>query len=411
MLYYLVRPVARYVLRYYFARIDLTGLEHIPRDRPVILAANHPTAFLEPCILACFQPRTLRFLARGNLFRSRWARALLAALHILPVYRRKDGDFAKVRRNHGTLAACYRALGAGRAVMVLAEGHTVQERRLRPLRKVTARLALGALEANPTLREVYVVPVGVNYGAADAVRSTVMIRCGAPLLASDYRDTYRTQPARTIRALTRELEDRLAESVVHFPDPAADDAHELWLEMHRNDCPDGGRGLTHDGTLLDAELAAARALLAPEPLRHYGNRLRHYGIRDRDVVALNRGAPHHPGLAWWLTTALAGLLLLPQLPLWLLAEAIARSQTNYREFFSPVRFAAVAIGTLLYPPALFLLPPGGAVWLLLSLLLVRWAGARGQEFLDWSGRRRARRAGPEVVELRRALVGHRGGGV
>jgi 1-acyl-sn-glycerol-3-phosphate acyltransferase len=44
MVYHLVRPVARYVLRYYYRNIDLTGLENIPADAPVILAVNHPTA-------------------------------------------------------------------------------------------------------------------------------------------------------------------------------------------------------------------------------------------------------------------------------------------------------------------------------------------------------------------------------
>ena len=93
MLYYLVRPVVRYVLSYYYRNIDVSGLENIPQDAAVILAANHPTGFIEPCILACFQSRPLRFLARGSVFVNAIYNRLLAAVNILPVFRWEDGGY------------------------------------------------------------------------------------------------------------------------------------------------------------------------------------------------------------------------------------------------------------------------------------------------------------------------------
>jgi len=170
MVYHLVRPVARYVLRYYYRNIDLTGLENIPPDAAVVLAANHPTAFIEPCILACFQPRTLWFLARGNLFKNVFYNNLLAAVHILPVFRLEDGGYGRLKDNFGTFEACFRALSQGKAIMNLAEGRCIHEKALRPLRKGTARLALGAMQRDATLKEVYSVPVGCNFTHPDRVR-------------------------------------------------------------------------------------------------------------------------------------------------------------------------------------------------------------------------------------------------
>jgi len=195
MLYYLVRPVARYVLRYYYRNIDLTGLENIPQNAAVILAANHPTAFIEPCILACFQPRTLWFLARGNLFKNRLYNAFLAAVHILPVFRLEDGGYSRLKDNFSTFDACFRALSKGKAIMNLAEGRCIHEKALRPIRKGTARLALGAMQRDSTLKEVYIVPVGCNFTHPDRVRDQVMIRFGEPILTSAFMDEFRRSEA------------------------------------------------------------------------------------------------------------------------------------------------------------------------------------------------------------------------
>ncbi|NJL77450.1 MAG: hypothetical protein HC892_22855 [Saprospiraceae bacterium] len=56
----MIRPFARFGLLAFCKKIYVSGAENIKTDRPVILASNHPTAFLEPCILACFyQPQSI----------------------------------------------------------------------------------------------------------------------------------------------------------------------------------------------------------------------------------------------------------------------------------------------------------------------------------------------------------------
>ena len=85
--YRFVRPLARIALKTYFSKIYLNGLEKIPADKPIILAANHPSAFLEPCILATTLPRPLHFMVRGDLFQKPLYRALLMSLHMIPMYR------------------------------------------------------------------------------------------------------------------------------------------------------------------------------------------------------------------------------------------------------------------------------------------------------------------------------------
>ncbi len=403
MLYFLVRPLARYVLAYYFRRIDITGLEHIPPNAAVILAANHPTAFLEPCIMACFQRRPLHFLVRGDLYKNSLASWLLRALRMLPVYRIQDGGYGQVNRNYETFEDCYRVLSQQKAVMILAEGRCIHEKRLRPLRKGTARIALGALDRDTSLHEVYIVPVGVNFVAADRVRSTVMIRCGPPVIASAYLSEYRQNETAGLRTLTDELRQRLQGLVIRIPDRLIDEVYERKLELARNDLHLHGTGVSHSGKQLDTELAVVAAPLSNGPgILRYAARLQKHGITDADLLDKR----DQRKMSWtWIP---AGLLLLPQLPLWAVAEMVALRGAKTVEFYSPVRWAAVAVGTLFYLPLLFLLPWTGKVWLVLSLLLTNWALRQIEDFLRWRGATLAAKLVPAerelLLELRKELI-------
>jgi 1-acyl-sn-glycerol-3-phosphate acyltransferase len=398
MLYYLVRPLARYVLRYYYRHIDISGLEHIPQDGAVILAANHPTAFIEPCLLACFQGRSLHFLARGDLYKSKWAEWVLRALHILPVYRIEDGGYGKLTENYATFEACYGVLSRRGAINILAEGRCIHEKQLRPLRKGTARIALGALEADPTLPEVYIVPVGVNFVDATRARSTVMIRCGAPLQASDYLKAYRENGNQAFNRLTADLRTALSPLIVQHP-RGREAAAETLLRKVRHDLhPYPLFGLTHSGEQLLAELAAPTQEVDEVAATTYSATLAHFGIWDRTLSA-PAPAPY-PRFAW-----LACLLLIPFLPLWLLAEYIAQRGPKTIEFYSPVRFAAIAVGSILYLPLLLIVDWPLRIYLLLCLLTVRWSLRQIDLFRWWLNRQRYRKLG---VDKQSRLVSLRG---
>ncbi|MCP9237548.1 1-acyl-sn-glycerol-3-phosphate acyltransferase [Lewinella sp. JB7] len=376
MLYYLVRPVARHVLAYYFREIDISGLDRIPAGAPVILAANHPTAFLEPSIMACFQSRSLHFLARGDLFANRFVTAVLRGLHMLPVYRIQDGGYGRLTENYATFRECYAALGQRKALMIMAEGRCIHEKRLRGLRKGTARIALGALDTDAAIPDVYIVPVGINFTAAARVRSSVYIRCGEPLLASRYLAEYRRNEANGIRALTEDLTDALSAHVVQFPDRVTDHLYEAHVRVLRD--KDAGAG---EADRVGRELAAVAGCSGEDGSLRYAVRLAQHGIADRDLVAGQPGFPR--------AVTPAVILLLPQLPLWTLAEVIALRGPKTIEFYSSVRFAAVAIGTLLYLPLLFILPFWMTAYLVVSTLLTRWSLERVDDFRRWRGARLA----------------------
>lgn len=223
--YRIVRPLARIALKIYFRKIYLTGLENIPEDKPVILAANHPTAFLEPCLLACTLPRPLHFMVRGDFFQKELHRQLLESLHMMPIYRLKDIGLKGVKNNFSALDRVYDLLAQKKMVLILAEGKTEHEKRLRPIQKGTARMAMGAIKKYPDL-DVQIVPIGVNYSDVLRFRSFVMLDIGKAMNVREYLGATQQHPAKTIKQITKDLKGQLEQQVVIIDEIADEDLTE-----------------------------------------------------------------------------------------------------------------------------------------------------------------------------------------
>ena len=236
MFYRIVRLMATIWLKLSFKKIYFHGADLIPKDKPVILAANHPTAFTEPCLLACLLESPLYFMVRGDVFaKPRYAR-ILKALHLVPVFRLKDGGYKKLKNNFSSFDFCFKALKENKTILILAEGSTIHEKRLRPLKKGTARLAFGTLERYPDL-DVHIVPVGVNYEYADQMRSDVMFEFGPPIRVQDYKALHEEHPAKATQSLLHTLEERLRERIVIIDKPEDEAFTEQLLQLYRNSHP------------------------------------------------------------------------------------------------------------------------------------------------------------------------------
>jgi 1-acyl-sn-glycerol-3-phosphate acyltransferase len=77
--------------RFGHRRIDLVGLENIPESGPLIVAANHQNALVDPMLLLGLLPRRLVSVAKATLFRHPLIGPLLRLVGALPVHRRQEG--------------------------------------------------------------------------------------------------------------------------------------------------------------------------------------------------------------------------------------------------------------------------------------------------------------------------------
>ena len=54
------RALFRLILRIFFRRIEVSGIERVPPRGPVMLVLNHPSGLIDPAFLLCLAPRRAR---------------------------------------------------------------------------------------------------------------------------------------------------------------------------------------------------------------------------------------------------------------------------------------------------------------------------------------------------------------
>ena len=233
MVYGFLRPLASIAIRVYFKKIYLDNAEGIPKDKPVFIASNHPTAFIEPCVLACLLPNSLNFLVRGNLWGNPFYEKLMAGMHLIPIHRPSDGDPEMMNKNQDTFRYCHEALAQNKTMLIMPEGSTKQILQLRRLKKGLARICFGAIDKYPDL-DIYIIPVGSNFTQANRPRNELRIKVGKPIRALDFWKESRDQPNRGIRLLTQKVFEGMKETVIHVEEEADFELGHQLLKVERN---------------------------------------------------------------------------------------------------------------------------------------------------------------------------------
>jgi 1-acyl-sn-glycerol-3-phosphate acyltransferase len=215
MFYQIVRPLIEFFLKMYFRRIKLTGLEHIDESKPTLLCGNHTNAFLEGIIVAAQYPNNqLYFLARADVFKHPLAAKILNKLHIIPIFRIRDG-FNSLDRNKDTFNKVIALLKKGKHVIIFSEGDCVAEKRLRTLKKGSARLAFQAVEEG--LEDLQILPVGINYSGFGKEKEDALVHFATPFAAKDFYPKSENEKNLAIHAFNDRLIEGLTEGVIHYP--------------------------------------------------------------------------------------------------------------------------------------------------------------------------------------------------
>lgn len=210
LLYRLVALLVRATNRFMFSRIEVRGVDRVPWDQPCIVSPNHQNAFLDALLVGVYAPVKLTFLSRASAFGSPfdW---VLDALHMVPVYRRRDG-FDKLSRNKRIFANLRDQLGQGRSLVMFSETEHAHTYYLRPLSRGSARLALTAQEEID--REVQLVPVGINYYHLRRPGFKVSIVFGEPIRVSTYMNRYRNAEAECMNDLRDDLTEAMEDCLL-----------------------------------------------------------------------------------------------------------------------------------------------------------------------------------------------------
>jgi glycerol-3-phosphate O-acyltransferase / dihydroxyacetone phosphate acyltransferase len=187
----------------FFRRIEVGGVENVPRDEGVIFAVNHPNGLIDPLFLLVFAPRPVSFLAKAPIFTMPVIGWFARALDSIPVFRRQDK--MKTESNRETFAAARALLARGGAIAIFPEGTSHSDSRLRELKTGASRIALGA-----SIR-VSIVPTGLYYTAKQTFRSGALAVFGTPIIVDPEPVDANGEPRpESVDALTRRIEEGLS---------------------------------------------------------------------------------------------------------------------------------------------------------------------------------------------------------
>ena len=204
----IIVALLRLALRIYFKRIEVSGLEHVPLDTPVIFVLNHPNALVDPVFLLCLAPRQVSFLAKAPLFRMPVLGYFVRELDSLPVYRRQD-EGEDVSRNQETFIAARKLLSRGGTIGICPEGISHNEPGLMPIKTGAARISLGAVSTGE-VNDLKIVPAGLYYTSKTSFRSSALLYFGEPIAVDPVSlDETGNRPRDAVRELSSRIEAAL----------------------------------------------------------------------------------------------------------------------------------------------------------------------------------------------------------
>lgn len=204
----LIVALVRVALRTYFQRIEVTGRENVPLDKPVIFVLNHPNALVDPVFLFCLAPRRVSFLAKAPLFHMPVIGYLVKEMDSLPVYRQQD-EGSDTSKNQETFVAARKLLASGGTIGICPEGVSHDAPGLKPIKTGAARIALAAVSTGE-VSDLKIVPAGLYYTCKTTFRSSALLYFGNPLNVDPVKLDSDGNPSRDdVRELSNRIEKAL----------------------------------------------------------------------------------------------------------------------------------------------------------------------------------------------------------
>jgi len=217
MFYFCFKIVNRIALKFYFKKIEIVGLENVPKDCPLVVAPNHQNAFIDAFLVGAFMPVPIYFLTRSDVF-NRWSKPILKLVNMMPIYRIRDG-YASLTQNEAIFKTCEELFRRKKSILIFPEGNHGEDHYLRPLTKGAARLALNSEQVID--ESLKVLPVGLNYFNHTKPSSKLIIAFGVPIHVSDFVKKYQESSGSGLTTMREAISDGIKSTLI-IPDKTDD---------------------------------------------------------------------------------------------------------------------------------------------------------------------------------------------
>ena len=225
--YYMLKHLVDLGFHFYF-RTTVTGFKNLPKGKTLIFAPNHQNALMDALAILCLKAWQPVYLARADIFKKPTIRKILTYLKMLPIYRIRDG-YDSLQQNDEIFNKTIDVLRNKNGLVILPEGNHGDKKRLRPLKKGVARIALQAYEADSSL-DIVIVPVGLDYTNYIKVRSKLLIRFGEPFSIKPFMCIYKDNPAKAYNMLIARLEKGIKAEMIDIQEEKYYSVYKVLIE-------------------------------------------------------------------------------------------------------------------------------------------------------------------------------------
>ena len=203
------RGFCQIAIRVFYRHYEVAGLENIPKDRGVLLCANHVNALVDPVLVQAASTKLMRPLARSGLFNKLWLKPILSMVGAVPIYRSTDKG-VDTTQNQDSFVRVYELLEQGEWIMIFPEGQSHSQSQIQELKTGAARMVLGTLERG--VAEPVLLPVGLTFTKKGQFRGDVLVYFGQPI---DLSVPETVAPDVRVRVITRRLTEGLRDVTIN----------------------------------------------------------------------------------------------------------------------------------------------------------------------------------------------------
>jgi len=186
MIYAFLKVLSQLTVWGYFRRVKIVGKSTIPAEGPYLFLANHPSAFMDPIVVATSVKPSVYFIAAGEYVgRGLKGWVFQKILHMIPVYRPSTRP-EEAHKNKDMFLKCHEHLANHGALLIFPEGVSLTEKKLKPLKTGAARIAIGAELEHALKLNIPLIPIGLNYSNPHQFRSDLFVKIAPPIYVKDF---------------------------------------------------------------------------------------------------------------------------------------------------------------------------------------------------------------------------------
>lgn len=235
MIYTILKFLIKCAAEFFYSKHKIIHFDRLETNQPLIICANHASAHLDGILIMIYSKRKYYVLVRADIFNKPWLAKLLAKIHLIPIYRMRDG-IKNLDKNSETFTQCINILKNNGAVIIFPEANCIMERKLRPIHKGAAKIGFMAEEESNFKLGVQICTIGICQERLSKPGGRLFLEASKPFNISDYKDQYKENNNKAFTAVMQKVEYDLR-SVVPVIDERKDEKlfEELLFELNIRD--------------------------------------------------------------------------------------------------------------------------------------------------------------------------------